>query len=421
MGLAKEKCGAIVEIYNNRSIQEADIVLPDGTRLERAEVVKKKMGNKADYISNSRIDSYSSCPRMFYQTFIEQTLDGSSVFTYRGTFMHRILELYVNQFLHGEELDLEYCIVQAMQEDENLEYGDYSEVSQMVRDWLEVYPLDKWDFVPLHTEAEFVMDFGEAHVSGIIDLLGVSKSNPKQLVIVDYKSNFLPFSPEDLENSLQLQLYSAVCKELFPEYESIKCQYFMIQCKKIQITPQYSDEQLEFCKQYIQTMDRRIKDDSEFKPKLNTYCCYRECRHTCPLYQKAIETGTKVEFGDEQKLIDKRTYYYNLEKNASSARKEIDRTLKEYIKDNGAFIDDAGFQWSCTPIKKIVYDYKKLEKVLLAHNRLDLLNGFCEIRDPECFTLMVNKLDDLFLKLDILGCQKTAYRAEAVSKKKVVK
>lgn len=407
-----------IEVYKNRSVYEANLMGKTGL-VERIPVTFRKGNNNIDYISTSRLESYESCPSCFKQTFLDRTLDTSSYFTYFGTAYHAVNEEIINHYIEtGEQIEPQ-C--QKWWEKSPIHsHEKYLEFKQLLEDFWKRTRLDELPYYPIFAEKEFYMkwDGCKVPVNGIIDVICKSRKDEGVYYVLDWKSNFLPFTQEELTNSLQFRIYTMAVKEMFEDCKEVRCVYHMLRHEP-QHCPIFTDRQLQDTKEYVVATVNQIVADTEFPECTNTYCEHRECRHTCEAYKKMMRLQDELGFDND---FDERDHWYALEKNAHNRRYEIDKKLKERITAEGELTHD-GKVYAINPIKKMGVRYADLEKVLLANNRLDLTNGFVTIKDADALYKLIKALPkkDVMLQLQALQCFYDAFSTSSVSVKKIPK
>ena len=194
------------------------------------------------------------------------------------------------------------------------------------------------------------------------------------------------------------------------------------QCKE------FSEDDLKSAEDYVASINYQILHDTVWEEKLNNYCGYRQCRHTCKTYQDALKNGdvplTQYVISDDTDwtaIEHEREYIAALEKCAKNRKAELDAIMKTHVEQSAqkgekVIIDGNELQLSAS--SQPVYSYDEVQKVLLVNNRLDLLNGFLSIKDSKAFSRLVSA-QDTGLKLQLAGCLHNAYSSPYITKKRV--
>ena len=276
------------------------------------------------------------------------------------------------------------------------------------------------------TEGQLPPVVGGCTFGLIVDYAGIKKKNPKVGILRDYKTNRMPFTTAELQSSLQLRIYQIVLKRhLLPEVERWISGYDLFyygwqQCK------QFTDDDLKSAEDYVNNIYNQIINDTVWEERLNDYCGYRECRHTCQTYQKALKAGNisgipyVVGNIDWVALEHERELMTALEKNAKNRKFELDNLMKNHIEEemkNGRNVIIDGKELQLYANSQPFFRYEDVYRVLLTENRLDLLNGFLTIKDPKAFMRLCNA-QDTQLKMQLLGCSQNGYSSPYITKKR---
>lgn len=194
------------------------------------------------------------------------------------------------------------------------------------------------------------------------------------------------------------------------------------QCKE------FSEDDLKSAEDYVASINYQILHDTVWEEKLNNYCGYRQCRHTCKTYQDALRNGdvpsTQYVVSDNTDwaaIEHEREYIAALEKCAKNRKAELDAIMKTHIEQSaqkGEKVIIDGNELQLYASSQPVYSYDEVQKVLLVNNRLDLLNGFLSIKDSKAFSRLVSA-QDIGLKLQLAGCSHNAYSSPYITKKRV--
>lgn len=409
------------EIYYNRSDIELNLRGKDGTMLGRIPCKWKKGNNSLDYISQSRVEAYDICPSCFKQVFLDRTLRTDSFFSYFGNVFHEIMETYVNKFIYedktleGEELD--ELVNSVWQKYPLTDFSVYTTFKHDLDNFLKMFDIRNAPWFPIHTEYELMKKVEGLPVplNGIADLIAIDRKDNTTFYLIDYKTVRLQYSQAELDNSLQFRLYSYMIKKEFPMCRKIKCIYWELYHGQ-QVCKEYTDEEIQEALDFVKNTYTQIKNDNQFKEKVNPYCMYRECRHTCESYQRRLR---EMEFTGKDDIFAEREYYYSLEKIASAKRKDLDKEIKAIIEQEGDVVAN-GKKYNIKNIKRYSCDYTALYKVLLSYNRLDLLNGFVQVGNADSLKLIIENLpdDDFMLKLQALQCFRVGFSTTAINRAK---
>ena len=420
-----------LEIFRNRSEMEAHIVLPDGTEYDRVPVNWKARKGELDYLSVSKIQSYEQCPACFYHEYIsEETthVDNANYYTKFGSIMHEVCEIIMRTYRDtGIVLDPVNILNDVWKKYDLTGLDTYEEIKGLLQTYFKANPVDKRGDTPVIIEKEWRGELGGCTFGLMIDYAGIKKKNPKIGILRDYKTNRMPFTVADLQSSLQLRIYQIVLQRyLMPEVEKWIAGYDLFyygwqQCKS------FTEDDLKSAEDYVANVYHQITTDNVWEEKLNNYCGYRECRHTCPTYQKALKNGevSHIKYVNDTNTdwaaIDhEREEMTALGKAAYNRKSELEAMLKYHVEEvtrQGGKVVINGQELMIYSQSQPAFNYDDVYRVLLSANRLDLLNGFVGIKDPKAFMRLCNAQEDS-LKLQLLSCMHNGYSSPYITKKR---
>lgn len=421
----------MLEIFRNRSEMEAHIVLPDGTEYDRVPVKWKSRKGELDYLSVSKIQSYEQCPACFYHEYIsEETthVDNANYYTKFGSIMHEVCEIMVRTYRdNGIVLDPINVLNDVWKRYDLTGLDTYEEIKGLLKTYFTANPVDKRGDTPVIIEKEWRGELGGCTFGLMVDYAGIKKKNPKIGILRDYKTNRMPFTVADLQSSLQLRIYQIVLQRyLMPEVEKWIAGYDLFyygwqQCKN------FTEDDLKSAEDYVANIYHQITTDNVWEEKLNNYCGYRECRHTCPTYQNALKNGevSNIKYVNDPSTdwaaIDhEREAMTALGKSAYNRKSELEAMLKYHVEEvtrqGGKVIVD-GQELMIYSQSQPAFNYDDVYRVLLTADRLDLLNGFVGIKDAKAFMRLCNAQEDS-LKLQLLSCMHNGYSSPYITKKR---
>jgi hypothetical protein len=421
-----------LEIFRNRSEMEAQITLKDTQEIvTRIPVEWKKREGELDYLSVSKIQSYEQCPACFYHEYLSDEtahIDNSNYFTKFGSILHEVAEIIVRTYRdNGIILDTLNTFNEVWKKYDLTGFDSYEEAKSLITTYFKTNPVDQRGDTPVLIEEEWRGEFGGCTFGLMIDYAGIKTKNPKIGILRDYKTNRMPFTTAELSSSLQLRIYQAVLRRyLMPDVQRWISGYDLFyygwqQCRE------FTEDDLKSAEDYVNNIYNQITSDTIWEEKLNDYCGYRNCRHTCETYQKALKNG-KIsnmqyiinEDTDWQTIERERELMTALEKNAKNRRFELDNIMKYHIEEEmklGRKVVIDGKELQLYANSQPTFRYEDVYRVLLTENRLDLLNGFLTIKDPKAFMRLCNA-QDMQLKMQLLGCSQNGYSAPYITKKR---
>lgn len=422
-----------LEIFRNRSEMEAQITMKDtGETIDRIPVSWKKREGKLDYLSVSKIQSYEQCPACFYHEYLsEETahIDNANYFTKFGSILHEVAEIIVRTYRdNGIIRDAEQVLNEVWKKYDLTGFDAYEEAKSLITTYFKANPVDQRNDTPILIEEEWRGELGGCTFGLMIDYAGVKNKNPKIGILRDYKTNRMPFTTAELSSSLQLRIYQIVLRRfLIPEVERWISGYDLFyygwqQCKE------FTEDDLKSAEDYVNNVYNQITSDTVWEEKLNDYCGYRECRHTCETYQRALREGKVSNMRyvinqdtDWSAIEHERELMAALEKNAKNRRYELDNIMKYHIENEmklGRKVTIDGKELQLYANSQPIFRYEDVYRVLLTENRLDLLNGFLSIKDSKAFMRLCNA-QDMQLKMQLLGCSQNGYSTPYITKKRI--
>lgn len=406
----------LLEIFRNRSEMEAQLTNKEtGEVINRIPVQWKSRENKLDYLSVSKISAYEQCPACFYHQYMAEetkSVDNSNYFTKFGSILHEVCEIVMKSVRDTGLVVNEIGVLQESWKNGGLQgFGDYEQAKQLLTKYFQENPPLCRPDRPVLIEEEWRGELGGVTFGLMVDYAGVYKDNENHVLLRDYKTNRMPYTPTDLQNSLQLRIYELVLmRHYFPNAEKFTAGYDLFfhgwqQC------PDWSIDDLLSAEDYVSTVAVQIQSDNVWEEKLNNYCCYRECRHQCETYQRFLRDAKSffVAFDntDINDVEEQRNIMTAIEKNAKQRKDECAKIIKAEIEEKAKsnetlVIGDK--EYGLYSSKKSSYRYNDVKNVLLSKGKENLLD--------DCLMISKTKFDkklDAQTKLELAGCMSTNY------------
>lgn len=247
------------------------------TDIEKKELQEKLDGFRWSY---SRINSFFTCKRMFFVTYMLGNRGESNAFADWGTFMHSIMEMYdKNELALWELVDYyksEYDKNVLSKFPPNM-YVNLNDLYYRTGiEYLENFDEHENELVGAEEKIEFVLDNGERKINfgGIIDRL--SKNSDGKLVVEDYKSKKFKSKREVNEYFKQLYIYSMAVKEKYGEYPA-KLQFNCFRDTSKPYETEFNEEALENAKRWVFDTVEEIYNTEIFEPNYNKSFCKYIC------------------------------------------------------------------------------------------------------------------------------------------------
>lgn len=220
--------------------------------------------------SFSRINSYFTCPKMFYMTYIDKAESLDSAFAQWGRLCHGLYESYAKGELLAFELGDAYrnWYPQYMTElfppnvhkDLNASYYDRG---CEIFDEFDGFP-DNWEIIGVEVHVELLINGFK--FQGYIDLL-VRDKNDGKLIVVDHKSKSkFKSKQEQAEYARQLYLYAEWIHEKYGEYPK-ELWFNMFRSDKMVVIV-FSEKELTKAKSWLLENILKIYADEDFEDKI---------------------------------------------------------------------------------------------------------------------------------------------------------
>lgn len=319
----------------------------------------KPFAPKPFRLRQSMISSFLQCPDKFYATY-EDGYSESSIFTKMGTAIHGVMEDFYdanNTKTVGELFQLWW---------QNHGPNDltlYEEWRVLIADYFKGLETQEQPNI-IARELEFVGQIREIPISGTIDR--IDRVDENTIMIVDYKTNMMPYTAEELRNSIQFKFYSLAVQQLkdqLGEFDTVICSYEMMRTGKRQ-SVSYTAEELEIFTDWLEIIWAKMLSGKDRNPKINKYCGYCQRRETCTLYQQFLEAPLSVVGADVDDVADELTKLKESAKIIKGRIDELESTLKDSIIDAGGPVEIAGRTWSLQTSQRVTYPFADVMNVL---------------------------------------------------------
>jgi hypothetical protein len=187
----------------------------------------------------------------------------------------------------------------------------------------------------------------------------------------DYKSNILPFTRDEIENSRQLGLYDIVVRKLYPDAEGYEGVYDMLRWGRFPVT--FSEDFRNYLRGFLINLWSQISATDVPEERLNKYCRWCERRQDCKAYALALQgqispvflesqdtpEGVEALFGEYERLSD-------VIKVIEERKKEVSTALAAKIQmdANGEGLKIADTEYYLQQNPKYEYDKRSVFRLL---------------------------------------------------------
>lgn len=241
--------------------------------------------------SYSRITTFEDCPYQFFLSYIKRLRKKPLFFSDYGSFMHKIIEQYLNRELDRSQLVSYYL------NNFRGEIRGYAPNKSIFKNYFEqgLHYLSHIDFPypnPVAVERKFDFELGGFPFTGIVDCIANDRDG---FIILDNKSRALKprsnrkkptKSDEELDSYLrQLYLYSAPIKEVFHTYPE-RLEFNCFRTGQL-ISESFQEKTFEQTKDWAVTTIEKIIDNDDWSPNMDYWKCRYLCdlNHCCEYYQ----------------------------------------------------------------------------------------------------------------------------------------
>lgn len=307
---------------------------------------------KNEHLSVSRLKLFEKCPLAFSYQYIDkgekEPFGGPAMF---GVVLHAALEL-IYLWIRDEEYEGLFPIDQLLvfykevwaSSRTTLGVGVYQEGLNILRTYAKThYRVSHWDVIAV--EQEFNITVDGFKMNGYIDR--VDRIDDETIGIIDYKSNRMLFTKDELENDLQMSIYGLAARALYPWAKYVEFSFHMLRFDEHQNTRR-SAQVIDDAAGYVGALGRLTETEKEFPATKNPTCCYCDHRRRCKTYQEMLRTNPPHEFtkladdASYETIVYERQELAVLAKTAYAKRDALDTLIKARLDREGPH-DAAGF------------------------------------------------------------------------------
>lgn len=371
--------------------------------------------SEVEYLSTTLIGNYPLCPSRSIHSHLTRIEHGDdeegSNPTRFGSIVHEVCEEYHRLAMRGEDppapIDL---FDQKWQEAKCYDQDYYALGRDNIEEFLERTIHDR-NGETVGVETPFVLDIVSGdiylHVEGddarevaaqIRDNGGVpvkskidriDKVDDETYEIYDYKTNYRPYTRDEIENSLQLGIYDMAVRAIYPDATSVKCVFDMFRHGRQAVI--FNDDQREEKKQFIINLWHQIRNADEHPEQINKYCRWCEIRGNCSSYQDVLDADVQevIAWEDDEPLdqdrLDELWDRYEELKNRERIIKKRRREIRDMFssvaseESHDGTVPLGGREIYFSPNPRYEYPMEDLWPVLSASDRLVLLKDVAKV------------------------------------------
>jgi hypothetical protein len=212
--------------------------------------------------------------------------------------------------------------------------GWFATGEKMAEDWARRMGVVDFGAVVVGVEVKFdfviTVDGQDIRLLGYIDR--VDRVGPGHYRVVDYKTNRMIPSREEVAEHLQLSIYDLAIRHLYPDARVVDLELDMLR-HGLSMKTERTAEQRETLKHYISAIVTRMDTAKRFPAKLNNLCGWCKWRAGCTAYKEAT-SGEYVPIelaGDIEGLVARRVEAALVAKLATAEKDAISKRLKTML------------------------------------------------------------------------------------------
>jgi len=285
-----------------------------------------------EYLSYSRVARFAQCKHAFKLHYVDRLPAEPSDSLVLGKLVHAVLEQLLLDHVREERVGrIERSAVRAAWKLAATEVGladptlfaeGLAMVEQAARD---EGVIDARNVIGI--EHPFRLRAGRFDVVGFIDR--VDAVDDETVRVIDYKSNRLLFTDEEVDQSLQMSLYDVAVRQQWPWVRRVELCFVMLR-HGVRLTTTRTPTQLATALDYIESVGEQSERETAFEPTLNANCGYCDHRGRCAAYADAL-AGRRTSAGttalDLDAVAREREEVARLAKLLYARRNELDQVL----------------------------------------------------------------------------------------------
>ena len=298
---------------------------------------------KNQHLSYSRLSRFEQCPLSFKLHYIDKKQADPGVPLRFGKAVHAVLENLVREHMEEERegpLSEDRAVTlwqEAWAAGELSGIEVFEEGLTILRSYVRRQGhLDHQDVLAI--EKRFELSVGPFTVLGFIDR--VDRVDDETVEVIDYKTNRMLFTREEVDTSLQMSLYHLAARQLWPWAKKVRLTFDMLR-HDIRMTTERDEDQLAAARAYVETMGRMTEEAREFPARLNSNCVYCDHRQNCPTYAAALRGERTVvceDFDDLELVAQEREEVARLAKVLYARKRELEGVLKSRLEDQDELV-----------------------------------------------------------------------------------
>lgn len=295
------------------------------------------------HLSFSRLSRFEQCPLSFKLNYIDKRRAEPGVPLRFGKLVHAVLEVLVREHMEGERTGplSEERAIELYREGWAREALAGMEVFTEGIDILKAFVRNQGDLDHkdvLAIEKEFRLTIGRFTVLGFIDR--VDWVDDETVEVIDYKTNRMLFTRDEVEHSLQMSLYHLAARQIWPWAKKVRLSFDMLR-HGIRMRTERTPEQIDAARAYVETLGAMTEEAAEYPARLNSNCVWCDHKQSCPAYADALKGRRDVvcdDLDDLEAVAKEREEVASLAKILYARKKELEGVIKAHLEDNGELV-----------------------------------------------------------------------------------
>lgn len=359
---------------------------------------------KIQHLSTSLLTGWPVCPARTWDEYEQRLEEGDSMEgsdpTRFGSVVHDVAERVHQMAMRGEEVpdpveifdevwrehkcsDYEYYLLGRTNIEEFLDRTLYERNGETIGVEV-VFCMDVVsEKIWLHDQVndklvQKIIKGGGVPVISKIDR--IDRVDDQMVEVFDYKTNVLPYTRWQVENSVQLGTYDLAARLIYPEVEEVRCVFDMLRFGRQPVI--FDDIQRDSLRHYLIDMWQQIRATEEPEERINQYCRWCHRRSICGAYQQALLGDVQPIVTDDTDdpdqlghLFDEYDHLKNREKLIKARADEIKDIFAALYSKNGGKPITIGENQEVyfSPNPRYEYNTREVWEVLKRNDALTLL------------------------------------------------
>jgi RecB family exonuclease len=327
------------------------------------------------HLSFSRLSRFEQCPLSFKLNYIDKRRAEPGVPLKFGKLIHAVLEVLVREHMEGERTGplSEERAIELYREGWAKEGLTGMEVFTEGIDILKAFVRNQGDLDHkdvLAIEKEFRLTIGRFTVLGFIDR--VDWVDDETVEVIDYKTNRMLFTRDEVEHSLQMSLYHLAARQIWPWVKKVRLTFDMLR-HGIRMRTERTPEQLDAARAYVETLGAMTEEATEYPARLNANCVWCDHKQSCPVYAEALEGKRDVvceDLDDLETVAREREEVASLAKILYARKKELEGVIKAHLADHDELVV-AGVRYRVFNTTSLSYPLEPTLQILAGATGMD--------------------------------------------------